>query len=1191
MHGYRRPSSTPLSMRRGSIGSKNSKVFGDSAHEDGAGEALSLSATGVAAPRKYSQASQEPGSPCLIIKSFTPSPAPSTSPRAYGRGDASNSHNIIDQAFAEIRQRPSTTGSYTSTSSRLKQKNKMLAFQQQARRDVSMPRGPLIDTLVEESSFDVLPSEPSSCYEDDFFFLNTADVQRVEKVVVAWLHNFGEDIAPYFPHVARKREFGMRVLNVFLERHLLKESKSHPNTLVTSEDKCTSTMDEGASYPNSNVGYKKVATEHGAGNDPMTSQSCGTQTIVHRDLNEAKILEQNDEIETLRSKIQKLNEHVKKQKGHLTLRELDQAKMETEIKDLKNLVNNCWCCSNPAFHTPEDRSSATNMAHRDQRPNTSMGFIRSKTPKQLDSDGIPSRQVNVNSVPAKSLESKFNQSNNLDGTLKTGEENLDASFVSLKGAKDVDPQRDRVRREIKERNFQGGGTKPVFGIQLKATQTLNKKLRTELVTLRKRVQEMVNYVDDENSKSVQSLMDTKEKLQCRMEKVEVSLHMKHEINDRVAKEVQKRIAQAEEDVKVLMKQQEDELVKLKKRLHTETREKRKQLTSARKENEKKEELIILSQDDRIKRLKFQIQSKEHTMMQKHVLMERENMAVIQELEEKCSQADGLAKENHQLREKIVKLEEEMKMEQHKFNLQGIDLDDIKLKASKEIEASTGLKNQCESLKADLQEARSTAEDYINKFNAATYQVEQVEKSKWFMDKHMKRLKRDIDELEEQHKATTNELIQMRSQCSYLLRDNSHMKVAVNEATKSIVSCNNFFYLINDKVALCENTVDNSNDTLAVLGNTLDKDQIRLANEYKALCKTLESQLEETEKELSGTKSSTKTMNESIKQVSLSHAKRGWEESHMDYENYQEEFRKEKSRQLVEKARIMQSDSLVEAAQLDAETSLGRILSITRDSQDIRTNLGEECIRIATTNRVGSTLLDNLGAFYDKLFKDFDNLMLRTDKKLKSFERKEVTLRKKVINYSEGMKALRINHNREVHEKNKKLRDIDKSLSNERMKVEEQNHSINEMKEEMASKKKEVGSLKLSVDAAKSKKESLTKDLTLLRIKAQKLESEVVARDKQVQDAQMATAEYQVQVNVNNKKFDQRVIHFKNWFGLASESLSQGVTSIKEDFNSMQDDILHELMRNKTWIDYELNNENSFLSKLKVKDWSQQGGKK
>ena len=83
----------------------------------------------------------------------------------------------------------------------------------------------------------------------------------------------------------------------------------------------------------------------------------------------------------------------------------------------------------------------------------------------------------------------------------------------------------------------------------------------------------------------------------------------------------------------------------------------------------------------------------------------------------------------------------------------------------------------------------------------------------------------------------------------------------------------------------------------------------------------------------------------------------------------------------------------------------------------------------------------------------------------------------------------------------------------------------------------------------------------------------------------------MQVNVNNKKFDQRVIHFKNWFGLASESLSQGVTSIKEDFNSMQDDILHELMRNKTWIDYELNNENSFLSKLKVKDWSQQGGKK
>ena len=35
---------------------------------------------------------------------------------------------------------------------------------------------------------------------------------------------------------------------------------------------------------------------------------------------------------------------------------------------------------------------------------------------------------------------------------------------------------------------------------------------------------------------------------------------------------------------------------------------------------------------------------------------------------------------------------------------------------------------------------------------------------------------------------------------------------------------------------------------------------------------------------------------------------------------------------------------------------------------------------------------------------------------------------------------------------------------------------------------------------------------------------------------------------------------------------------------MQDDILHELLKTKAYIEYELSNENSFLAKLKLKDW-------
>ena len=59
--------------------------------------------------------------------------------------------------------------------------------------------------------------------------------------------------------------------------------------------------------------------------------------------------------------------------------------------------------------------------------------------------------------------------------------------------------------------------------------------------------------------------------------------------------------------------------------------------------------------------------------------------------------------------------------------------------------------------------------------------------------------------------------------------------------------------------------------------------------------------------------------------------------------------------------------------------------------------------------------------------------------------------------------------------------------------------------------------------------------------------------------------------------------------MASEQLNKDVAQIKEDFNSMQDDILHELLQTKAYIDYELHSDTSFLSKLKVKGWEQ--GKK
>ena len=181
------------------------------------------------------------------------------------------------------------------------------------------------------------------------------------------------------------------------------------------------------------------------------------------------------------------------------------------------------------------------------------------------------------------------------------------------------------------------------------------------------------------------------------------------------------------------------------------------------------------------------------------------------------------------------------------------------------------------------------------------------------------------------------------------------------------------------------------------------------------------------------------------------------------------------------------------------------------------------------------------------------------------------------------------HNQELHEKNKRLKDIDKSLTHEKMRVQDQHVEITDLKEDIKEKGKNIDSLKISADAAKMSKERLSKELTLSKIKVKRLETQISERDSLVHQVQMASAEYQVQVNVNNRKFDQRVDHFKAWLGVASEQLNKDVAQIKEDFNSMQDDILHELLQTKAYIDYELDSDTSFLSKLKVKGWEQ--GKK
>ena len=118
--------------------------------------------------------------------------------------------------------------------------------------------------------------------------MGTAEVRRVEHLVDAWLEGFIEDIAPQFPSVSRKREFGMRILNVFLERSLAKESASQPNRLVTIHDKCV-----GPDQSTLGSGGGGVKDAWGARIPPRDSgpkmATFGTQTILERDLREAQV--------------------------------------------------------------------------------------------------------------------------------------------------------------------------------------------------------------------------------------------------------------------------------------------------------------------------------------------------------------------------------------------------------------------------------------------------------------------------------------------------------------------------------------------------------------------------------------------------------------------------------------------------------------------------------------------------------------------------------------------------------------------------------------------------------------------------------------------------------------------------------------------------------------------------------------
>ena len=195
----------------------------------------------------------------------------------------------------------------------------------------------------------MIPSDSSVLVEDSggLSLINNSDIGRVEHVVDAWLEQFIEDIAPQFPRVTGTREFAMRILNVILERNLLRETRGQPNRLVTMEDKASGPEEMESTRP-----CPDQAVSVGGVCAPAPTSNTGTQTLLHRVIQGAQVSDQSAEIGTLRSKIQKMDAMVKKQNGHITLKELEKVKLEKEVKSSRESLLDAGaaqtrCCGRP----------------------------------------------------------------------------------------------------------------------------------------------------------------------------------------------------------------------------------------------------------------------------------------------------------------------------------------------------------------------------------------------------------------------------------------------------------------------------------------------------------------------------------------------------------------------------------------------------------------------------------------------------------------------------------------------------------------------------------------------------------------------------------------------------------------------------------------------------------------------------
>ena len=1009
----------------------------------------------------------------------------------------------------------------------------------------------------------------------EYFGLQEEDIQRIESLVEDLIGRFSSDIEVYFPSVEKQTAFAARILGVFMDKHMRRayEAGRLPATSVYHSPKGASrVLNLTESRPPS-----RPAT-------PLADAGAQTAPPSADGRREAAAAHQKQEVAQLKSKVFNLNkglfdsqQHAAKLQKELeyvrskaAVSEFEKAKVHSEVKLLRARLEDCWCCSTAPAPVkaralgPAGMGSTGGMGmgggNENRRPQTARAGPKPAQASLFEGFGRETREE----AGAKKAKAGGGKGERRGPDTLIDERPSTAPAKGGRGSGGFG--------SLAFEDMMGGGPKvgpfdeerhhTLANIQFKASQSINKMIRQELVNLRQKYRDLAKQVSKDHNRSTYSLLDLKGNLAGKIEALEVALQSKFSLYDRNVEELIDKVSKIEDAASDVMGNQETLLGNLTERLNHELIEGKAKLADARAEGEKNESLIMLSQDRRIELLKEKLFSKEGEIMEKNRAILKELEHMHRELKDKAAEVVRAHGEIASQSKKIQHLEETLMAERHSLNLKTTDNDETREKLDKAAASLSAERKQREALQSDLVAAKVTAEEFINKYNVSVNQVERLEKSKWFLDKHATRLSRDFMELEEQHKDCTAELISTRSQCSYLLRDNHQMQMMMMRATKGVVEINTQFPALLELASTSEDVLDTVLAYIAVMKVQVDE-EIDLGARYQAMSTEFYQSMLGLERDLSELKRTKHEQNERVKQLSVGHCQRLWHD-------------------IAALGTVSDPDQsdLRDAEGLDADGSIVEIVGHVHASVDKTVDVGKTAVSLHSQNVTAKRVLALTEEHVTKMLNGMQSLANKANRKLATFAKREETLRRKVLNYSIESERTKADLKKSNDAMGKRIKETTRTLQDTTVQLKEREYEIVEMKDKAEKQEKDHVTLKKSIDTFKERNYELMKEMKLRDLKIQRTEAEVARHKAIVNKATLNAAEYQVQIDVNKKKFVKKVENNIEFERKLKRVLTRELKTIRGEFNDLRDAVQMELMKSAAYLEYELSNDSSKLNQVK-----------